>query len=113
MIRSRTILKSYFNTGDRPTEAQFNDLIDSSFNWNDDTYRDDFTDADLQVVTIDGEQHTVLLVNHNLDSINFVSVIRDNNGNVNNVQPYVIDADSCYIIIDDIIQGQWEIYIIK
>ena len=30
-IRSTSILKSYFNTGDKPTESQFSDLIDSFF----------------------------------------------------------------------------------
>lgn len=30
-IVSRTVLKSYFETGDKPTEAQFIDLIDSLF----------------------------------------------------------------------------------
>ncbi|MGQ3089133.1 hypothetical protein, partial [Flavobacterium sp.] len=28
--QSRTTLKGYFNTGDRPTESQFADLIDSA-----------------------------------------------------------------------------------
>lgn len=31
-IVSRTVLKSYFETGDKPTEAQFIDLIDSLLN---------------------------------------------------------------------------------
>ena len=30
--KSKTTLKSYFNTGDKPTEAQFADLIDSCYN---------------------------------------------------------------------------------
>jgi len=34
--QSRTILKSYFETNDVPTEAQFIDLIDSSLNKTDD-----------------------------------------------------------------------------
>ena len=34
---SRTALKAYFETGDKPTEAQYIDLIDSMFNFNDDT----------------------------------------------------------------------------
>ncbi len=29
MKQSRTVLKSYFETGDKPTEPQFSDLIDS------------------------------------------------------------------------------------
>ena len=34
--QNRTTLKGYFNTGDRPTEAQFADLIDSALNIIDD-----------------------------------------------------------------------------
>ena len=32
----RTALKTYFETGDKPTEAEFIDLIDSFFNFTDD-----------------------------------------------------------------------------
>lgn len=32
--QSKTVIKSYFNTGDRPTEAQFADLVDSYQNAN-------------------------------------------------------------------------------
>jgi len=35
-IRNRTILKGYFETGDKPTQEQFIDLIDSLFNLSDD-----------------------------------------------------------------------------
>ena len=31
-IQSKTTLKNYFKTGDKPTQAQFADLIDSCFN---------------------------------------------------------------------------------
>lgn len=34
--KTREILKSYFETGDRPTEEQFVDLIDSMLNYEDD-----------------------------------------------------------------------------
>lgn len=34
--QGRTILKGYFNTGDKPTEAEFVNLIDSGVNWVDD-----------------------------------------------------------------------------
>jgi hypothetical protein len=36
--QSRTTLKTYFNTGDKPTEAQFVNLIDSCVNKTDDSY---------------------------------------------------------------------------
>jgi len=32
---TRTVLKTYFNTGDKPTETQFASLIDSNLNLND------------------------------------------------------------------------------
>jgi hypothetical protein len=35
--QNRTVLKSYFETGDTPTEAQFIDLIDSLFNITEDS----------------------------------------------------------------------------
>jgi len=34
--QNRTVLKTYFETGDTPTEAEFIDLIDSSYNESDD-----------------------------------------------------------------------------
>jgi len=34
--QGRTTLKTYFETGDKPTEAQFIDLIDSFYNFTDD-----------------------------------------------------------------------------
>jgi hypothetical protein len=33
--QTRTTLKGYFETGDKPTESQFGDLIDSNLNLND------------------------------------------------------------------------------
>jgi hypothetical protein len=36
-VKNRNILKSYFETGDKPTEAQFIDLIDSMFNISEDS----------------------------------------------------------------------------
>lgn len=36
-IVDRTILKSYFETGDRPSQSEFEDLIDSNFNLVDDS----------------------------------------------------------------------------
>ncbi len=38
--KTRTILKSYFNTGDRPTEGEFVDFIDSTINLTDDKATD-------------------------------------------------------------------------
>ena len=34
-IQTRTVLKTFFNTGDRPTEENFVDLIDSNLNLTD------------------------------------------------------------------------------
>lgn len=47
---SRTAIKTYFNTGDKPTEAQFVNLIDSGFNLTDDT-TDDITEGDNKFVS--------------------------------------------------------------
>ncbi len=38
MKKSRTVLKSYFETGDKPTEPQFSDLIDSLVHLDDGVY---------------------------------------------------------------------------
>lgn len=35
-MQTRAILKTWFETGDKPTEAQFEELIDSTFNLSDD-----------------------------------------------------------------------------
>ena len=45
-----TTLKTYFNTGDKPTEAQFVDLIDSNLNLSDSS-----TQTVSSPVTISGE----------------------------------------------------------
>lgn len=37
-VQTKTTLKSYFNTGDKPTEAQFADLIDSCYSLFEDGY---------------------------------------------------------------------------
>lgn len=31
-MQTRAVLKSWFETGDKPTESQFDELIDSAFN---------------------------------------------------------------------------------
>jgi hypothetical protein len=57
--RSRTTLKTYFNTGDKPTEAQFSDFIDSGFNYEDKDYSEwrkvniQYTDLLTAGLTID------------------------------------------------------------
>lgn len=44
-VQDRNILKEYFNTGDRPTEGNFEDLIDSFLNLNEDSFVDSLPDA--------------------------------------------------------------------
>jgi hypothetical protein len=54
--QSRTTLKTYFNTGDKPTEAQFENLIDSCVNKTDDTYAaygfDSYTETSISSAQI-------------------------------------------------------------
>jgi hypothetical protein len=54
--QDRTILKTYFNTGDRPSEGEFADLIDSSLNAIDDKA----TQADIDAGTNDERYITPL-----------------------------------------------------
>ncbi len=46
-IQSRETLKTYFETGDVPTEAEFIHLIDSALNFNDDDWEDLAGDGDI------------------------------------------------------------------
>jgi len=52
---SRTTLKSYFETGDKPTQAEFAELIDEAFNNVDDT-SDDLTEGTTQLLLTAGER---------------------------------------------------------
>ena len=67
-VQTKEILKSYFETGDKPTQAQFADLIDSCFNLPESAKRTvtvtNIADADTTAtLTISGSkaqlQHTV------------------------------------------------------
>ena len=59
-VVSRSTLKGYFNTGDRPTESNFADLIDSTLNLNDSNTNITASNMDvegttnLDVVDVDG-----------------------------------------------------------
>lgn len=54
-VQTKEILKSYFETGDKPTQAQFADLIDSCFNL------PELGNRTATVSEIDTEMSTVLL----------------------------------------------------
>ena len=51
--QGRTQLKSYFQTGDKPTEAEFGHLIDSAYNITDDTIAGFSTFAELDILVAD------------------------------------------------------------
>ncbi len=53
--KSKTVLKTYFETGDVPTQAQFGDLIDSQFNLTDNTM-DNIPDGTTNRVFTDAEK---------------------------------------------------------
>lgn len=55
--RNRTTLKGFFETGDKPTEEQFSDLIDSNLNKTDDT-SDDITEGSTNLFTTSAEKST-------------------------------------------------------
>ena len=57
--QNRTTLKSYFETGDVPTQAQFADLIDSMFNWANDNI--DLFSETVNRVFISASQKTQFL----------------------------------------------------
>lgn len=61
MIQNRTTLKTYFETGDTPTQAQFENLIDSCLNLSGETLTQDFQ-ADT-----DGNAFSILHGNFNFE----------------------------------------------
>lgn len=64
-VQTITILKSYFETGDVPTEAQYIDLIDTIFNVSSPVYLGPFdndTNAGLGGVSI-GQAYKLSIVN--------------------------------------------------
>jgi hypothetical protein len=65
MRNSRAALYEYFLTGEKPTQAQFADLIDSCFNWDDDTFA---------IEDIEGLQDAVAEIDAALDLINIIPV---------------------------------------
>ncbi len=60
--QTRATLKSYFNTGDQPTEAQFADLIDSAVNVLDDV------DPQLKEWT-EGEDYELTAATYDADNV--------------------------------------------
>ena len=70
--KNRTTLKSYFETGDKPTESQFEDLIDSFVSHQDDSFVSSLPNATTSQKGI-AEQATLAEVNAGTDDSRFVT----------------------------------------
>lgn len=72
MEQNRETLKSYFQTGDKPTEQEYKDLIDSCYNKLDDSLTTDLPDA---TTTVKGvvEQSTLAEVEEGSDTSRYVT----------------------------------------
>ena len=74
MEQSRGILKSYFETGDKPTEQEYVDLIDSCLNKTDDAFVSSIPDATTTKKGI-AEQATLAEVDTGTDTTRFVTPV--------------------------------------
>lgn len=117
-VQTKEILKSYFETGDKPTQAQFADLIDSCFNLPElvkrtATVSEISNTATAVTLTISGSkaqlQHTVTylyteLINNNDDrfvcgSIAFVHDTPDNTSIAALLYSSTVTAEQRYIAV--------------
>lgn len=73
----------------------------------DNTLSGTFINADLVTVVLGGVSHSCLLVTHNFGTNSYDYVIKDNLGNGMIIQQSVIDTNSTYLIIDNVITGTW------
>lgn len=72
MEQTRETLKSYFETGDKPTEQEYQDLIDSCYNKLDDNLNLDLPDASTTSKGV-VEQATLAEVENGSDSTRYVT----------------------------------------
>jgi len=108
--RDRTTLKTFFETGDKPTQDQFGDLIDSCLNPSDDGINipiiDTFTNTDLS--------SNILTVTHNKNTKNVLVTVY----NASDIQEDLSgmldtsDPDAVSIDFGGTISGTWR-YIIQ
>lgn len=85
--QNRTTLKSYFNTDDRPTEAQFADLIDSSVNVTDDKA----TTSEAQAGNVDTKYTTPLKVKEAILQLAPVKTVNSKTPSAGNVALAIAD----------------------
>lgn len=105
--KTRTELDAYFNTGDTPTEAQFQDLIDSVPNFQDDN---DHYGKDINITAFNGggQANAYQLANH----VNIVTVVANPGDSVklptgNIVRAYFINnSGACAMNIYPPVGGQ-------
>ena len=93
--QNRTTLKSYFETGDTPTQAQFEDLIDSNFNLTDND-SDNITEGATNLFLTSSERSKLSGVEANADVTNATNVGAVNAAATSKTTP--IDADSFPIV---------------
>lgn len=93
--QGRTTLKGYFETGDTPTQAQFEDLIDSNFNLTDND-SDNITEGATNLFLTSSERSKLSGVEANADVTNATNVGAVNAAATSKTTP--IDADSFPIV---------------
>jgi len=96
-VQDRATLKTYFETGDFPTQAQFSDLIDSMLNLSDDISANaDGISSMTDVSTGALVANTPKTVTHNLDLATQSFIIRsednENNAFVKAIKPLTANS---------------------
>lgn len=87
-IQSRVTLKTYFNTGDQPTEAQFADLIDSAVN-----VLDDASASDAQLIEwTEGEGYEIIAATFDSDNVITTATVKWPDGSAGTFTTVTKDA---------------------
>jgi phosphopentomutase len=101
--RTRTILKSFFETGDVPTQQEFADLIDSQYNFNDDTIDQLAESANRKFVTADEKARLAQIFDYRNNTValtkgsNIVAFSSDLSNDDYTLQMLCISADSSVV----------------
>ena len=96
--QTRTTLKGYFETGDTPTQAQFEDLIDSNFNLTDND-SDDITEGATNLFLTSAERSKLSGVEASADVTDAANVGAVNAAATSKTTP--VDADSFPIVASE------------
>ncbi|KOS04791.1 hypothetical protein AM493_01075 [Flavobacterium akiainvivens] len=88
--QNRTTLKTYFNTGDRPTQAQFVDLIDSAVTVNEDKA----TTLEAQTGSIDNKYMTPQKVSQAIAQLSPIKTVNSKTPSSGNVALAIADIPS-------------------